>query len=232
MAFDYSIRLNAEEEKKSAFAQFHDVNASYKDLSQVFKAIKGKPVKKAEKILEEAISKKKAIPFKKFNKGMGHRSELGGKKGKYPVKEARLALALLKNAEANALQKGLSEDKLYVRHAAAFKHNTFKRYRKYWVGGSSIGYGKRAVWSDYVTCRGELVLSEAEKSFEEKKSEKKGKEKAKEEKTKKEEKAREEKTIKEEKLREEKVREEKAREEKAKKEMEVVVGKQTETNAG
>jgi large subunit ribosomal protein L22 len=173
MAYDYSIELKAGEEKKSAFAQFHDVDASYKDLSQVCRAIKGKPVKKAEKILEEAISKKKAIPFKKFNKGMGHRSELGGKKGKYPITEARLALALLKNAEANALQKGLSEDKLFVRHAAAFKQNTFKRYRKFWVGGNTIGYGKRAVWSDYVTCRAELVLSEAEKSFEEKEKAKK-----------------------------------------------------------
>lgn len=168
MVYKYSIELDAEEAKKSAFAQFHDVDASYKDLSQVLRAIKGKPVKKAEKILEEVISKKKAIPFTKFNKGMGHRSELGGRKGKYPIKEARLALALLKNAEANALQKGLSEDKLFIRHAASYKQNTFKRYRKYWVGGNTIGYGKRAIWSNYVTCRAELVLSEAEKSFEEK----------------------------------------------------------------
>ncbi len=185
MAYNYSIKLSAEEAKKSAFAQFHDVDASYKDLSQVCRAIKGKPLAQAKKILEDAIAKKKAIPFKKFNKGMGHRSELGGRKGKYPIKEARLALALLENAEANALQKGLSEDKLFVRHAAAFKQNTFKRYRKFWVGGSSIGYGKRAVWSDYVTCRAELALSEAEKSFEEKEKRKeKAREKEKKEKEK------------------------------------------------
>ncbi len=187
MVYKYSIRLNAEEAKKSAFAQFHDVDASYKDLSQVFRALKGKPVKKAKTILEEAISKKKAIPFKKFNKGMGHRSELGGRKGKYPIKEARLALALLENAEANALQKGLSQDKLYVRHAASYKQNVFKRYRKYWVGGNTIGYGKRAIWSNYVTCRAELVLSEAEKSFEEK--EKQRQQTKKERKEKKEKKA-------------------------------------------
>lgn len=162
--FKYSLELSKEERKKCALAQFHDVNASYKDLTQVCRAIKGKSVANARKILDDAVARKRAIPYKKFCKQTAHRSELGGRKGRYPVKECLLVKDLLDNAVANALQKGLSEEKLFVKHACAFKQNVFPRYRKYWAGGSVLGYGKQAVWSNYVTARTEIVLCEQEAS--------------------------------------------------------------------
>ncbi|MFQ5406538.1 MAG: 50S ribosomal protein L22, partial [Candidatus Micrarchaeia archaeon] len=156
--YNYSIKPGA----KDATAQGHDWDASYKDLSNVCRTIKRKSVTQTRKILDEALSKKKAIPYTFHNKGTGHRSELGGKKGRYPQKECRLLRNLLENAVSNAMQKGLDESKLYVKHAAANKLRTHKRYRRFWATSVTLGYGKQAVWANYQTCRAEIIISERE----------------------------------------------------------------------
>lgn len=153
---------SASVEGKVAKAQAHDQNASYKDLSQVCGAIRGKPVEEAKGLLEECIALKKAIPYRRFNKGCGHRSELGGRRGRYPKKEAKIMLGLVSDAAANARFKGMDEKKLFVASASAYKQTTAKRYRKFWVSGITLGYGKQATWADYVTCRAEVVLAERE----------------------------------------------------------------------
>ncbi len=68
--------------EKAGRAQMHDLDASYKDLTQICRAIKGLPVAKAYAKLDAAIKGEHAILYTKFNKGSGHRSELGGKKGR------------------------------------------------------------------------------------------------------------------------------------------------------
>ncbi len=153
--YDYSLKAD---EREVARAQAHDLDASYKELSQVFGALRGHSVSEARKVLEDCIAKKKPIEFKKFNKGMGHRPQLGGKKGRFPVKEAKIALNLLKNAEANANYKGLSVEELVVKQAAAYKQNVIRRYRHTWASSAVLGYGKQAMWANYVTCWAELVL--------------------------------------------------------------------------
>lgn len=176
------IRYSVPKEENSARAQFHDLDASYKDLTQICRAIRYKKVDKAFEILEGAIEGKKAIQYFKFSKGCGHRSELGGKKGRYPKKECRLMKKLLTNAVANAVDAGLKREGLKVKHALANKQNTFKRYRFFWPGSVVLGYGKNAVWANYQTAWAELVLS-GEKSEEkkEKKEQKQKKEPAKKE---------------------------------------------------
>lgn len=159
----YNYSSKASDEKKVARAQIHDVNASYKDMSQVMTAIRGKPYAEALQIVEGVISKKKAIKYKKFAKHLGHRSELGGARGRYPAKEAKIVLALLKNAKANADSKGLEDEALRVASCAAYKQDMFMRYRKYFAGGAIIGYGRQSFASKYVTCRGELTLDEGAK---------------------------------------------------------------------
>ncbi|MEW5955322.1 MAG: 50S ribosomal protein L22 [Candidatus Micrarchaeota archaeon] len=158
----YNYGHKVAEEKKVARAQGYDYDASYKDLVNACAAIRGKPLAEAKKTLEEAAAAKKAIPYKKFSKGTGHRSELGGSKGRYPKKEARILLGLLKNAAANAAFKGMDAAKLFVRSAIAYKQNVFPRYRKFWPGGSILGYGKQATWANYATARAEVTLEERE----------------------------------------------------------------------
>lgn len=144
--------------EKAGRAQMHDLDASYKDLTQICRAIKGLSVTKAYAKLDAAIKGEHAILYTKFNKGSGHRSELGGKKGRYPKKECKLVYATLKNAAANAVHLGLDENSLIVKHASANKQNTFRRYRTFWVGSTTLGYGKHAMWADYVTAWMEIMV--------------------------------------------------------------------------
>ncbi len=156
----YKYSMAEEEGVKTAKAQQHDMSCSYKDLSQVFAAIRGKTVPDARKVLDEAIEMKKAIRYHKFATKIGHRSNLGGKKGRYPKKECKIALSLLENAVANAVQKGMDESALYIMHAASYKQNVLKRYRNYFASSRTLGYGKQSTWSNYVTCWAEMVLGE------------------------------------------------------------------------
>lgn len=156
--YEYSHVFDA---AKTGRAQTYDANVSYKDLTQVCLAIKGKPIEKARKILDSAATGKFAIPYRSHAKGTGHRKELGGKRGRYPKNESELVRKILDNAYANAQSKGVDEKTLVVLHAAAFKQNTFPRYRRFFVGSHTLGYGKQAVFSNYSTARLELVVGPA-----------------------------------------------------------------------
>ncbi len=155
--YDFSYKVA--DEKEVARAQAFDIDASYKDLSNVFAAIKGKSIPDAKKTLEDCISMKKAIQYRKFSKHLGHRKELHGRKGRYPKKEARIALILLKSAEANANFKGLEVNSLVVRQAAAYKQSVIRRMRHHFGSSITLGYGKQALYADYSTCRAEIVLA-------------------------------------------------------------------------
>ena len=154
--YKYSVKIG----EKSAAAQSHDSDASYKDLGEICRALRGKKIPEARKILEEAIAMKRAIPYVRHAGRCGARSELRGQKGRYPKKECRLVRSLLENAVANAKHKGLDEAKLVVSHAAAYKQNEFPRYRRTWAGSNTLGYGKQAIWGNYMTARVEIVVSE------------------------------------------------------------------------
>jgi large subunit ribosomal protein L22 len=145
---------------KTGRAQGYDLDVSYKDLCNVCAALRHRNVAKARKILNDAIELKVPIIFKKFNTGVGHRSQIGGRKGRFPKKECKAALLILNNAVANATKKGLDESLLCVQTACAYKQNVLPRYRRKWVGGAALGYGKQAIRSDYVTARMELTVQE------------------------------------------------------------------------
>jgi len=156
--YKYSVKVD--DKAKVGQAQGYDLDISYKDLCNVCAALRHRNVAKARSILDDAIALKIPILFKKFNTGVGHRSQLGGRKGRFPKKECRAALAVLNNAIANATKKGLDERLLCVKSACAYKQNVLPRYRRTWVGGAALGYGKQAIRSDYVTARMEITVEE------------------------------------------------------------------------
>jgi len=93
-----------------ACARLESVNASYKDLAQVCGRLRKKKSDWALTFLEQAAEGKIPVFYRKHNKRLGHRRELGGKKGRYPKKAARVVLKLLKSAIANGRAKGLGDD--------------------------------------------------------------------------------------------------------------------------
>jgi ribosomal protein uL22 len=147
----YSYIIEKGKEGDFARARVEGVDASFKDLVEVCGNIRYQPADKAVKFLEEAADGKRPILFRSSNRHLGHRRELGGKKGRYPKKSAKIVLGALKSAIANAQQKGLSEE-LIVTHACANKLATYMRY---------ASKGRRNV-SAMETARVEIVLKEKE----------------------------------------------------------------------
>jgi large subunit ribosomal protein L22 len=142
--YKYGCEIDA----SCAPAQLYNIDASFKDLAAVCDNIRGMDAGAAVSFLEKAARKEVAIYYRKWNKKLGHRAELGGRKGRYPVKAAKIVLSVLKNAIANAAQKGL--ENVYIAHASANKQAIYPRLQP---------KGRR-IRADYSTARVEIVLRE------------------------------------------------------------------------
>ena len=82
-------------------------------------AIKNMGLKKAQKYLEDVKEKKQCVPFRRFNGGVGRCAQAkvwGVTQGRWPEKSATFLQSLLKNAESNALLKGLNTEALVIKH--------------------------------------------------------------------------------------------------------------------
>jgi ribosomal protein L22 len=97
-------------EEECARARTEGVNASYRDLTQVCSSIRGKKSGWAVSFLEKASVGEVAVLYRSHNKNLGHRRELGGRKGRYPEKAARFVLKTLMSAIANAKVLGFGSD--------------------------------------------------------------------------------------------------------------------------
>ena len=135
----YSYNL---ERKNIVFASAHDLNASFKDLCSVCDAVRYMPVPSALKVLDGVITGGRPIEYRRHNKYMGSRHELHGKKGRYPIKCAKMVRDVIVNASANATSKGEDPEYMYVVHAAANKTNIVPRSPSKGVRATrSGGYG-------------------------------------------------------------------------------------------
>lgn len=69
-------------------------------------ALRNLPLVKAKRYLEDVITHKQAIPFRRYCGGVGRTAQAKNRhsngQGRWPVKSARFILDLLKNAESNA----------------------------------------------------------------------------------------------------------------------------------
>ncbi len=92
---------------------------SVKHSVEVCRFIRGKELGAAKKMLEEVIRMKKAVPYKRFNFDLGHKS--GMMSARYPVKTCKQILKLLESVEVNAQFKGMNTSQLEIVHIAAHK---------------------------------------------------------------------------------------------------------------
>ncbi len=100
-------------EQDSAKAVARDVSISTKTSVEIANRIRGKHTARAKKILEDAISLTTAIPYKRFTNGPGHKKGPMAS-GRYSVKACQIFLDLIKSAESNAQDKGLSAKDLLI----------------------------------------------------------------------------------------------------------------------
>jgi large subunit ribosomal protein L22 len=126
----YSIRVPDEDRKSGevALAQKYDINVSYKDLGAICETVRYMQATAALELLGKVMEMEMPIEFRRHNKHMGSRHELGGKKGKYPIKASNEVRVTILNAMANAGNNGnLDAEKMYIIHATSNKTRIERR---------------------------------------------------------------------------------------------------------
>jgi len=94
----------AEENKARVFGR--SLPISTKQSIEICNFLRGRTTEESKKLLEGVIAKKIAVPFKRFNKDMGHkRGKIAS--GRFPNKASEHILKLIKSVEANAKNIGL-----------------------------------------------------------------------------------------------------------------------------
>ncbi len=121
MKLNYSIESDPEKTSKAIGKELH---ISRKHAHEISSAIKGMKIDMARRFLEEVAALKKAVPYKRYTENIPHRR--GMCTGRYPQKAAKEFLRVLKNAENNALYKGLDSENLRIIHVATKKGHTFR----------------------------------------------------------------------------------------------------------
>jgi len=113
------------QETKQNIAHFATVNAyalsiSTKQSVEIASFIRNRKISQAKSLLSEVINKKRAVPFKRYNRDTGHKP---GKiaSGRYPEKASKEFIKLLSALEANAEYKGLDSKNLVISEVIANK---------------------------------------------------------------------------------------------------------------
>lgn len=123
----YSIQ-NVDEDKV-AKAALREVSISPKHAVELAREIRGMMLHDARSYLEDIISMKRAVPFKRYKRKVPHRRGLSKWcSGRYPVKAAKYFLKLLDNLENNAEFKGLDVSRLKIIHCVALRGRKIRKY--------------------------------------------------------------------------------------------------------
>ena len=106
--------------EKSCSSKGSYLRVHFKNTHEAAVVLKGMKLKKAQRFLNDVIEKKRCVPFRRFNGGVGRcaqAKEWGGcTQGRWPEKSAKFLLGLLSNAESNGKLKGLDIETLVIRH--------------------------------------------------------------------------------------------------------------------
>ncbi len=104
-----------------------ELDISEKKSVEVCRAVRGMKVNKALDYLESVVVMKKAIPYKRFTAGSGHKKGMAS--GGYPGKAAAEVIKIIESAQHNAEYKGLDPDEMKIKVIAAHRGRTNLAYR-------------------------------------------------------------------------------------------------------
>ena len=107
------------EKENTAKAMGISLPISTKQAVEICSFLRGKTIEQGKNILKSVIDKKAAIPFKRYNRDMGHKTGMAA--GRYPKKASSNILKLLESVEANAQNKNLDTNNLIIKKAIANK---------------------------------------------------------------------------------------------------------------
>ncbi len=137
--FGYSIKIAKDEEENIAKAIGRELRISPKSSVEICRAIRKKSVLNAKEYLSEVADMKRAVPMKRFKKGVAHRRglEKAAYAGRYPKKSASQILKVLESAETNAEYKGFDTERLYVKHISTQRGRVIRGIRPRAFGRAS-----------------------------------------------------------------------------------------------
>jgi large subunit ribosomal protein L22 len=93
-----------------------NLGISPKQSVEICKYVRGRQLNQAKMLLNQAIAMIRAVPFTRFNNGLGHKPGMSA--GRYNPKACSEILKVLESAEANAKNKGYNSADLKVVHIA------------------------------------------------------------------------------------------------------------------
>jgi large subunit ribosomal protein L22 len=139
----YSYAFSKFDKTKHVRAALREKNISPKHSREVALAIKGFSIEKAREFLESVISLKVAVPYRRYNNEVAHRSNIrdGFFAGRFPKKAATEFLKLLDNLESNAEYKGMDLDRLKIISAVVHKGTKLERFTPRAMGRTSPKIG-------------------------------------------------------------------------------------------
>lgn len=95
---------------------------SHKHSIEIARELKGRTVGEAIEYLEAVNAGDEPVPFRRHNRGSGHRANIDGwDTGKFPKKASEAFLDLLHNAVNNADNQGFDGESMEIEHCAAHK---------------------------------------------------------------------------------------------------------------
>lgn len=116
----YKVKIKGIEEDRIARSKGMSLPISFKQSVELTRALRGKKLSEAYVYLDRIAALKQAVPYKRYNSNIPHRKGKIGP-GRFPVKTAKTFKKVLRNAEVNALAKGLDNTSLVIFHIAADK---------------------------------------------------------------------------------------------------------------
>lgn len=111
---------------------------SPKKSEEVCRALRGMHIDDARQFLEDVMEKKRAVPFRRHKKYIGHKKGVGP--AAYPVKVAAEILKLLDSAQSNAEAGGLDSEDMRIHTISASRGQPDKYYRPRAHGRSSAWF--------------------------------------------------------------------------------------------
>ena len=135
----FGYAFQSYDKTKHVRASIREKDISHKHAREIAVAIKGRSIEKARELLENVIARKEAIPYRRYNNEVAHRSNIrdGFFAGRYPKKAAYEFLRILDNLESNAEYKGMDLDRLRIVSTAVHKGTKLKRFQPRAMGRSS-----------------------------------------------------------------------------------------------
>jgi len=136
---NYSYAFQNFDKTRHVRSAIREKDISHKHAREVALAIKGLQIEKAREFLENVISKKIAVPYRRYNNEVAHRSNIrdGFSAGRYPQKTAKEFLKLIDNLESNAEYKGMDLDRLKIVSAVVHKGTKLERFTPRAMGRAS-----------------------------------------------------------------------------------------------